>query len=87
MLSETAYQSAPHRIGPYTFITRLDFDTSRVPVPEKRFIARSADGARTVLLCVPHPGADAGRFLADPRLVSFIEVSSYPLNALSTAAR
>ncbi|TJZ53159.1 serine/threonine protein kinase [Streptomyces piniterrae] len=43
----------------------LDDAASRIPVPESRFIARSADGDRTVLISVPLPGADPGRFLAE----------------------
>ncbi|MFI6273656.1 serine/threonine protein kinase [Streptomyces sp. NPDC050988] len=52
------------RIGPYTVITRLDSDVpARTPVPEQRFIARSADGDRTVLLSTPLPEADPQRFM------------------------
>ena len=65
MGSEAAYLSAPSSIGPYTVIARLDVETPGVPLPEERFIARSQDGARTVLVCVPLPGADPGRFLAE----------------------
>ncbi|WP_314172346.1 serine/threonine protein kinase [Streptomyces sp. DSM 40971] len=65
MGSEAAYQSVPSCIGPYTVIARLDADVPGVPLPEQRFIARSQDGARTVLVCVPLPGADPGRFLAE----------------------
>jgi hypothetical protein len=65
MGSENAYLSAPSSIGPYTVIARLDADIPGVPLPEQRFIARSQDGARTVLVCVPLPGADPGRFLVE----------------------
>ncbi|MEV0370523.1 serine/threonine protein kinase [Streptomyces sp. NPDC050636] len=53
------------RIGPYAVISGLDGEASRVPVPERRFIARSADGDHTVLISVPLPGADPGRFMAE----------------------
>jgi eukaryotic-like serine/threonine-protein kinase len=62
MVSESAYRSAPSSIGPYTVLTRLDADIPGIPLPETRFIARSPDGARTVLLCVPLQSADPGRF-------------------------
>jgi serine/threonine protein kinase len=55
------------RIGPYTVVTRLD-DKSITPgsaVPEHRFIARSPDGDRTVLLSVPLPTVDPQRFMAE----------------------
>lgn len=56
---------ARRRVGPYTLITALDDSRTRVPVPERRYIARSADGQHTVLLCLPQPGADAQRFRAE----------------------
>ncbi len=52
-------------VGPYTLITALDDPRTRIPVPERRYIARSADGRHTVLLSLPHPGADPRRFLAE----------------------
>ncbi|MER6998505.1 serine/threonine protein kinase [Streptomyces sp. NPDC000410] len=51
------------QLGPYALITRLDPPDSRVP--HRRFIARSADGERTVLLSAPLPGADPARFAAE----------------------
>ncbi|MGW6156347.1 serine/threonine protein kinase [Streptomyces sp. NPDC055144] len=56
---------APRRIGPYTPITRLDDRTSRSPVPENRYIARSPDGDRTVLVSVPLPGSDPQRYMTE----------------------
>lgn len=53
------------RIGPYALITPLDDLRSRIPVPERRYIARSADGRHTVLLSLPHQGSDPQRFLAE----------------------
>ncbi|MFF5854976.1 hypothetical protein ACFY8B_04940 [Streptomyces sp. NPDC012751] len=52
-------------MGPYTLITALDDPRTRIPVPERRYIARGADGRHTVLLSLPHPGADPRRFLAE----------------------
>ncbi|KIF74642.1 serine/threonine protein kinase, partial [Streptomyces sp. 150FB] len=53
-------------IGPYHLITRLDpTGPGRPPVPEHRFIASTADGARTVLLSTPLPGTDPVRFAAE----------------------
>lgn len=51
------------RIGPYRLITRLD--PPRTLAPCRRFVARSADGDRTVLLSAPLAGADASRFLTE----------------------
>ncbi|MFF8784087.1 serine/threonine protein kinase [Streptomyces sp. NPDC015125] len=52
-------------IGPYVVLRPLDDERSGAPVPEQRYIGRSADGDRTVLIGVPLPGADPGRFLAE----------------------
>ncbi|MEU5536539.1 serine/threonine protein kinase [Streptomyces sp. NPDC020362] len=53
------------RVGPYTLITALDDPRTKIPVPERRYIARSTDGQHTVLLSLPQPGTDAQRFLAE----------------------
>jgi eukaryotic-like serine/threonine-protein kinase len=54
------------RIGPYHLITRLDpSGAGQSPVPVRRFIGRSADGDRTVLVSAPLGGADPGRFLVE----------------------
>ncbi|MET9447503.1 serine/threonine protein kinase [Streptomyces cinerochromogenes] len=63
---EAARASASRRqVGPYRVITALDDPRTRVPVPERRYIARSVDGQHTVLLSLPHPGGDARRFLLE----------------------
>ncbi|MFD4140492.1 serine/threonine protein kinase [Streptomyces sp. NPDC058572] len=55
-----------HRIGPHDLITRLDPTGQGFPSPpERRFIARTADGDRTVLLSAPLAGIDPGRFLVE----------------------
>ncbi|WP_353947230.1 serine/threonine protein kinase [Streptomyces sp. HUAS MG91] len=47
-------------------MTRLDGSgTGHPDVPERRHIARTPDGDRTVLLSTPHPGSDPHRFLAE----------------------
>ncbi|MGW0770385.1 serine/threonine protein kinase [Streptomyces sp. NPDC002676] len=56
------------RVGPYTLITAFDDPRSKISVPERRYIARSVDGAHTVLLSLPHLGSDPQhpqRFLAE----------------------
>ena len=54
------------RIGPYTVITRLDpTGPGAPPVPEHRFIARSADGDRTSVVSVPLDDAASARFLVE----------------------
>ncbi|OPF78481.1 serine/threonine protein kinase [Streptomyces antioxidans] len=55
----------PGRTGPYRVVTGLDDGASGMPVPEGRYIARSADGGRTVLISVPTEGADPLRFMAE----------------------
>ncbi|MEW2580037.1 serine/threonine protein kinase [Streptomyces syringium] len=75
--------AVPRRIGPYTVVTRLDgdrFSPTGPPVPENRFIARSADGERTVLIGVPRVGADHARFAAEA------ETSRYLLGPWSAPA-
>ncbi|SEB64252.1 hypothetical protein SAMN05428945_0729 [Streptomyces sp. 2224.1] len=67
-------------IGPYVVLRPLDDERSKVPVPERRFIGRSADGGRTVLIAVPLPGADPGRYLAEA------EASRYLLGPWSAPA-
>ncbi|MFE3635093.1 serine/threonine protein kinase [Streptomyces sp. NPDC059168] len=56
---------ASRRTGPYVILTPLDPPHARVPVPERRHIARSEDGEHTVLLGTPLPGADHQAFLAE----------------------
>ncbi|MFB7076391.1 serine/threonine protein kinase [Streptomyces sp. NPDC056308] len=54
------------QIGPYTVITRLDpTGPGATPVPEHRFIARSADGDRTSVVSVPLDEATSARFLIE----------------------
>lgn len=52
-------------VGPYMLVTALDDPRTKLPVPERRYIARSADGQHTVLLSLPQPGTDARRFLTE----------------------
>ena len=63
----TATATATARqIGPYTIVTRLDSHLpAHTPVPERRYIARSADGDRTVLLSTPLPTTDPQRFMTE----------------------
>lgn len=75
--------AVPRRIGPYTVITRLDGDKhgpTGPAVPENRFIARSADGERTVFIGVPRAGVDHGRFAEEA------EASRYLLGPWSAPA-
>ncbi|MGW7197192.1 serine/threonine protein kinase [Streptomyces chryseus] len=62
------------RIGPYTLITRLDSagGPGTPPVPEHRFIARSADGDRTVLVSAPLDGVDPGRFVVEAQAARYL---------------
>lgn len=70
------------RVGPYTLITALDDPRTRIPVPERRYIARSADGRHTVLLSLPHQGSDPQRFLAEADASRYL-LGSAPATALA----
>ncbi|MFB7867600.1 serine/threonine protein kinase [Streptomyces sp. NPDC056069] len=55
---------------PYRLVTRLDPPESASAAaspttPYRRFVARSAEGDRTVLFSAPHPGADPDLFRAE----------------------
>ncbi|MQY39230.1 Serine/threonine-protein kinase AfsK [Streptomyces sp. RB17] len=74
------------QIGPYTVVTRLDSGLpAQTPVPEHRFIARSADGDRTVLLSSPLATADPHRFLAEADASRYL-LGSWVLPAVELAA-
>ncbi|MGX1882798.1 serine/threonine protein kinase [Streptomyces sp. NPDC055287] len=64
----------PRRIGPYVLITRLDSagGPGTPPVPERRFIARSPDGERTVLVSAPLDGADPQRFVVEAEAARYL---------------
>ncbi|MFD7456552.1 MULTISPECIES: serine/threonine protein kinase [unclassified Streptomyces] len=55
------------QIGPYTVVTRLDSGSTApgAAPPEHRFIARSPDGDRTVLVGTPLATTDAQRFMTE----------------------
>ncbi|WP_405664292.1 serine/threonine protein kinase [Streptomyces sp. NBC_01166] len=64
--TDRPHPDGPRRIGPYHLIARLDpSGPGQPPVPVRRFIGRSADGERTVLISAPLDGADPGRFLVE----------------------
>ncbi|GAA4799753.1 serine/threonine protein kinase [Streptomyces ziwulingensis] len=60
-------QDDPTRIGEYTALARLDAAAEAHLVPERRYLARGTDGARTVLVSLPPQGADPGRWAAEAR--------------------
>lgn len=55
----------PRRIGRYDVVARFDIEGGQVPLPERRFIARLPGGNRTVVISMPLPGVDAGRFAVE----------------------
>ncbi|MEV6296864.1 serine/threonine protein kinase [Streptomyces sp. NPDC051896] len=74
------------QIGPYTVVTRLDSGLpAHTPVPEHRFIARSADGDRTVLLSSPLATVDPQRFMAEADASRYL-LGSWVLPAVELAA-
>ncbi|WP_326765853.1 serine/threonine protein kinase [Streptomyces sp. NBC_01591] len=63
---QTPRHTSARQIGPYFVVTRLDpAGPDAMPVPERRYIARSADGNCTVLLSLPLADADPERFLVE----------------------
>ncbi len=73
----------PSHVGPYVILARLDPESAERTVPERRYLGRSADGERTVLVCVPRAGADPSRWaieaegarrLSVPRFLHIAEV-------------
>ncbi|MFI2206879.1 serine/threonine protein kinase [Streptomyces sp. NPDC020192] len=74
------------QIGPYTVVTRLDAGIpAGTPVSEHRFIARSADGDRTVLLSRPLADVDPQRFMAEAETSRYL-LGSWVLPAVELAA-
>ncbi|MFD9355440.1 serine/threonine protein kinase [Streptomyces sp. NPDC060031] len=59
---ESLRQDDPTHVGPYVTLARLDAASAERAVPERRYLARGADGERTVLVCVPRVGADPSRW-------------------------
>ncbi|MFJ8861144.1 serine/threonine protein kinase [Streptomyces sp. NPDC102451] len=84
--AERSRPDGTRRIGPYHLVTRLDpSGPGQPPVPESRFIGRSADGDRTVLISTPLDGtdperfrveADAGRRLLGPWVLPVTELAA-----------
>lgn len=73
----------PSHVGPYVILARLDSESAERTVPERRYLGRTADGQRTVLVCVPRAGADPSRWaieaegarrLSVPRFLRLAEV-------------
>lgn len=57
--------SGVQQTGPYLLLTSIDSLDQQVRTPAARYIARTADGDRTVLLSTPAPGVDPNRFMAE----------------------
>lgn len=65
---------APSRqIGPYLVVARLDqTGYGAAAVPEHRFIARTPDGERTVVVSTPLDSTDPGRFRTEAQAARFL---------------
>lgn len=57
----------PPRIGEYVTLARLDAAYGSRTPPERRYLARSADGARSVWVSLPAAGVDPVRWAAEAR--------------------
>ncbi|MBX9424960.1 serine/threonine protein kinase [Streptomyces lateritius] len=57
-------------MGPFRLITRLD--PPQAVTPCRRFVARTEDGAQTVLLSAPLPGTDPARFAAEAEAARYL---------------
>ncbi|MFF2809756.1 serine/threonine protein kinase [Streptomyces sp. NPDC058000] len=61
---EQLRQDDPPRIGDFVTLARLDADGGRGE-PERRYLARSADGGHTVVACLPASGSDPAWWAAE----------------------
>lgn len=55
----------PTWIGPYAVLAGVDEELEGRRTPDRRYVARSANGRRTVLVRVPHPETDRARWAAE----------------------
>ncbi|MFC9857264.1 MULTISPECIES: protein kinase family protein [unclassified Streptomyces] len=70
-------QDDPALIGPYVTLAGLDARDSGRPVPDRRYVARSADGERTVIACVPRADADPARWAEEARQARGLSVPGF----------
>ncbi|MFE5534563.1 serine/threonine protein kinase [Streptomyces sp. NPDC056492] len=74
---ERLRQDDPPYIGPYATLARLDADSTGRTVPERRYLARTADGERTVLVCLPRAGADPSRWAVEAEWARRLSVARF----------
>ncbi|WP_406274481.1 serine/threonine protein kinase [Streptomyces sp. NBC_00191] len=55
----------PPQIGPYVTLARFDTEDTAGTVPDRRYIARSADGDRTVIVSIPRIGVGPSRWAVE----------------------
>ncbi|MFE4717156.1 serine/threonine protein kinase [Streptomyces sp. NPDC056728] len=78
---------APAAVGPYRVIAPFQAALGRLPVAESRFLARSGDGERTVLVCVPLPDSDHGRWAVEAAAAASLTVPGFlPVTEADTTA-
>lgn len=70
-------QDDPALIGPYVTLAGLDARDGGRPVPDRRYVARSADGERTVIACVPRADADPARWAEEARQARGLSVPGF----------
>ncbi|MFF7095950.1 serine/threonine protein kinase [Streptomyces rubradiris] len=74
---ERLRQDDPPLIGPYAVLGGLDEEHERRRAPECRYIARGADGRRTVLVHLPHPGIDPARWAGEAEAARRLSVPGF----------
>ncbi|MEV8064705.1 serine/threonine protein kinase [Streptomyces sp. NPDC085995] len=62
---EQLRQDDPPWTGPYATLARVDSEREQERTPDRRYLARSADGLRTVMVCLPRSGADPTRWVVE----------------------
>ncbi|MGW1168766.1 serine/threonine protein kinase [Streptomyces sp. NPDC002550] len=77
----------PAWIGPYAVLGGIDEEHERRRAPDRRYVARSADGRRTVLVHVPRPETDPARWAAEAEDARRLSVSGFaPVTEVVQAA-
>ncbi|WP_225835540.1 serine/threonine protein kinase [Streptomyces sp. NK08204] len=84
---EQLRQDDPRWIGPYAVLAGIDEEHERQRTPDRRFVARSADGWRTVLVHVPRTETDPARWAAEAEHARGLSVPGFaPVTEVASSA-